>query len=491
MKGILTLKDNNNDDYELFNYSFSRGIKSFDYEISINTDLTDNFASLISSTGDIEDSIDFAVEISDDSDNIEFYNKCRDKLLNLLQSAEYVRFNFDIESIAKYIKNNPILKTKKILFTDIFDLNPEIVEAIETYFGNETSNIYFDVAGNTDFVSFKEYSDTIKIINDMVQDINRFNYSPLEKIMYAYDLVRNRVYVSEGEDEDKTVSRTLSSVLLGDKIVCAGYAIVFETLLEKLGIKSRKVYLYNSDKTGGHARNEIYIKDEKYGVDGVYYFDTTWDSKKEENDNSYLLKYRFFAKTKESMDRIDNGTLIDENFPYFSKDITKQVEKIIREKGVEGIPPILLKSINHMSSLIYGRSLINKSMLSPLVPPQFRLTEEKIKKDLKPLAEYFDKPLTADVLLKVLYNVRKNQYYLEPEKYQFGLNEFYKIAVLSGWDFIGTKKEKLLLKTATPKQLAKIKLDQIDRYSRETNLYKNIEQVKLAKILRKVYESKK
>ena len=41
-------------------------------------------------------------------------------------------------------------------------------------------------------------------VND---DIELFNYSPLEKIMYAYDLVRNRVYVSEGE-EDKTISRT-------------------------------------------------------------------------------------------------------------------------------------------------------------------------------------------------------------------------------------------------------------------------------------------
>ncbi len=293
------------------------------------------------------------------------------------------------------------------------------------------------------------------------------------------------------KEKKNTVSRTLSSVLLGDKIVFAVYAIVFRTLLEKLGIKSREVCLYNSDKTGGHARNEIYVKDEKYGIDGVYYFDTTWDSKKEEKDNSYLLKYRFFAKTKESMDRIDNGILIDENFPYFSKDIAKQVEKIIKEKGIEGLPPILLKSINHMSRLIYGRNLINKSMLSPFVPPQFRLNEEKIIKDLEPLAEYFNKPLTADILLKVLYNVRKNQYYLEPEKYQFGLNEFYKIVVLSGWDFKGTKKEQMSLKTATPRQVAKIKSDQIVRYSKETDLSKNIEQVKLTKVLRRIYESKK
>lgn len=226
MKGKLTLAPNNG--MKLFDYDFYLGIDPFDYEISINTDLSDDFISLISTTGDLENSINTSIEVVDDPKIINIYNQCKGRMLELLKNVEYVTFDFEIDEIAKYIEDNPILKTKKILFNDFYDLNPEIIKKIEKAFGSETSNIYFDVAGNSGFISLKEYKDTIKAIDNMVQEIDKFNFSPLEKIMYAYDLVRNKVYVEVDDGEDKLNSRTLSSVLLGDKIVCVGYAKVFE-----------------------------------------------------------------------------------------------------------------------------------------------------------------------------------------------------------------------------------------------------------------------
>ena len=38
------------------------------------------------------------------------------------------------------------------------------------------------------------------------EKINRYNYSPLEQLILAYDLIRDRFYVREGEDEDYNVS---------------------------------------------------------------------------------------------------------------------------------------------------------------------------------------------------------------------------------------------------------------------------------------------
>ena len=251
------------------------------------------------------------------------------------------------------------LKTKKILFTDIYNLDPEIISDVERSFGNDTSNIYFDVAGNVNLISFQEYKDTIKAIDNMVQEIEKYDFSPLEKIMYAYDLVRNKVYVEVDKDEDKLDSRTLSSVLLGDKIVCVGYARVFKTLLEKLGIHSREVHLNYPDRIGGHARNEIYVKDE--------------------NDISYLSSYRFFAMTKSAMDSIDNGRFIDDKFPYFSSDIMWEFEEAVDEKGFEKLPPEMIKSINHMSGLVYDKALINKAGLDKFlerIPVYIIINEE-------------------------------------------------------------------------------------------------------------------
>ena len=164
MKGKLILAPN--DEMELFDYNLNLGVHPFDYEISINTDLSDNYVSLISTTGDLEESVETSIELTDNQSCIDFYSKCKSNLPELLKNAEYVVFGFEMDEIAKYIKDNPILKTKKILFTDIYDLDPEIIDNIESTFGSETSNIYFDVAGNSNFISFQEYKDTINKLGE-------------------------------------------------------------------------------------------------------------------------------------------------------------------------------------------------------------------------------------------------------------------------------------------------------------------------------------
>ena len=113
--------------------------------------------------------------------------------------------------------------------------------------------------------------------------------------------------------------------------------------------------------------------------------------------------------------------------------------------------------------------------------------------NLYEVVKQYNKTLTLSKVdrLKVLYNVRKQQYYANPTKYPFGLNEFCKTVFMSGWNFDGTPQENLALEFAsTPKERGRIKVDQTVRYARETDMYKNIQQVKLAKTLRRVYEQK-
>ena len=69
------------------------------------------------------------------------------------------------------------------------------------------------------------------------ETIKKLHLSPLETVLYVYDLVRERKYQEEGANECHTKSRDLTSVLLGDKIVCAGFVNLFNTILEKLDIK--------------------------------------------------------------------------------------------------------------------------------------------------------------------------------------------------------------------------------------------------------------
>ncbi|UKI57555.1 MAG: hypothetical protein L6V81_09640 [Clostridium sp.] len=81
----------------------------------------------------------------------------------------------------------------------------------------------------------KNIRKTIDAIDEIVKkQLEKHNLSTLEEIMYAYDLVREKVYTRELDTESDRISRDLSSVLFGDKIVCAGYVAIFNSVLKKI-----------------------------------------------------------------------------------------------------------------------------------------------------------------------------------------------------------------------------------------------------------------
>ena len=195
----------------------------------------------------------------------------------------------------------PIILYNKIVDENIYNLNdyPTIKEQYK-----HNSNIYFYIEGNTQPISITEFEKTYNIINNIVSKINKLNLSQLEQIMYVYDLVRDRVYTKELITEPPYISRDLTSVLLGNRIVCVGFTKIFNQILQNLGITSKKEHLINlNPNESNHVRNIVYIKDKKYNIEGYYIFDLTLDCKDREFDNSYLNSYRYFAKTKKEIDR--------------------------------------------------------------------------------------------------------------------------------------------------------------------------------------------
>ena len=484
MKGRIYLSKN---EYLEYDYSVEFDV-DYGYCISINTDLHESFYDLIMNSYDLGNSIlqelflieNYDFDFTEEDINLlkEINNRKEEYLLN----AEYVEFYFDIDEIMNYIKINPILKTKKIILNESIGLNKEILDKISLELDGNVDNLYFKLHENTKLISFSDCVSTYEILDGMVEEIKKYDFSPLENIMYVYDLVRNRVYLAGNSDDDASIPRDLSSVLLGNNIVCLGYARIFNSLLEKLGIRTREVLLFDDSQKSGHARNEIYIKDEKYGVDGVYYFDPTWDSKKNDNDNSYLSSYKYFAKTKSYMDEVDCGLIIDKKFPYFSSFIGVEFNDIFNKYGLKKISKEMIKSINHMSSLINGKYLIDKFYTYEDSPFYGKINIDQITEDLVDLSEYFDRPIYANVLLEVLYNVRKIQYYNEPDKFPFSFNEFYKIMRLSNWGFDGETSYERMLVSIFKKQI--VSREAYEKYSEKNNLSKNIEGVKLTKTLR-------
>ena len=149
-----------------------------------------------------------------------------------------------------------------------------------------------------DAYTIEEVESASKKIVDLANEISMLKLSPLENLLSAYLMVADRDYIAEKEGESSSKSRSVYSILNNEEIVCAGYSTYLKTLADELHDPNVKVFcnmvaaksIY--DPYGFHQNNIAYLKDDKYGIDGFFYLDPTWDS--DELQNLEDIKLNFF-----------------------------------------------------------------------------------------------------------------------------------------------------------------------------------------------------
>lgn len=461
------------------------------YDISINVDSNDNLEEFLKREN-FNKLLEETLLDFDESDDI--YKYSIEGVNNLLSTDFSILENSIIsinleDGIGDFIDNNPCLQGKKLIVNGCYDINHSDLDSLLKELGNH-KDYFVLIDGNSQYVTIEEYEKTVLAIDDIVNKIKKYNLSPLEQIMYAYDLVRDRVYTSEGKNEDYSVSRDISSALLGDKIVCVGYAIIFEKVLNNLGIGSKAVSIKRkSNPAFGHRRNMIYVNDPKYDVDGIYYFDATWDSKKKNSESSFLDSYKFFCKTKREINKYDSKNYNDATLDGLM-DLPNKFEEIVNTKGLISVPKDMIKLINFISNLIDGEDLINIFMTidDDMIPDylKYRYTNKELIEKVKYYWNYvYSDSLGKYRLLRLLYNVRKIEYYEDPTKYPFSLDDFERTIIDEG---IKNSEEELLEAIFGH---GKKDYKEFEKMANDMELERMIEQVKLAKALRETYESKK
>ncbi len=103
-------------------------------------------------------------------------------------------------------------------------------------------------------------------ILDVLEEIERLInpvWSDLEKAIFVYQRLCIQLHYNEYADEVK--SRNLM-VLVNDEGVCAGFALVYKEIMDRLGINC-----YYQNKSHHHAFNVLEIDNKYYGID------LTWD----------------------------------------------------------------------------------------------------------------------------------------------------------------------------------------------------------------------
>lgn len=152
--------------------------------------------------------------------------------------------------------------------------------------------------GNSTLEDLKRENDLLEL---MISDIKNSNYSPFEKYIAVYNIVKKFKEYKENKENDAE-SKYVSRILLNDYMVCAGYSLLLEELLYRVGINSyyHSVCVDTSYDEGftmeeklvekeGHARLIVNINDPKYNIHGFYKADPTWDNDLEFDYYNYAL----------------------------------------------------------------------------------------------------------------------------------------------------------------------------------------------------------
>lgn len=505
MRGIINLKLGSKKDEYIYakKYDVQKDI-NYDYSIQILTDVNEKFEDLITNYNELKDNIESSYkelemlnikELDEDRLFLQtFVNKDNTFYNELLSNCEFIRIEYEEDELKEYISRNPELSSKKILLFDYFSLNTDI-KSIEKDF--KDNNIYVEIYGNDMPIKIEELKKTQEIINGIVQKIKKYELSPIEQVMYAFDIVRDKVYCKESENDPYYESRDLTRALLGNKIVCAGYATIFEIILNKLNISNKKYCVKSiSNKNSGHAYNMVYIKDKKYDINGVYYFDATWDRKRDET-NSFLDRYKYFALTKNTIERYQNYAYIDNTLPRYSNNLLYEFIDEYQRFGLENMSDEIIDTVNTLSRLIDNKTLITKMMRNQhdMLIPSCLKKEFDLAATIKSINKYrklMNKKISSEILLKILFNVRKVEYYNKPTKYKLDLETIYKIIINSNWKFFN-EAEVLLLKAIFGDDY-KINSDEISnmiRTVKKNEIDVKINQIVLTKTLKNIYESKK
>lgn len=396
-----------------------------------------------------------------------------DEFLDLFDIVEISCVSIDLERIIKEIPN---IQNKKIII-DIpieisdYDKLKQLLEQFEEY----KDNIFIK---SEKPIPISDFLTAMNVISEAKDKILSLDLSPMEKTMYIYDMVRNRLYNMESEEDDHTISRDLYQVLIGEYIVCSGFANIFNKMLNEVGIKSQIVILDSKDKTPGHARVYAYIYDEKYGIDGAYYFDPTWDCKNENNSNEFLSRYKYFALTRDEIIKLDG----DMFRWHYSKKSYEDIKKLIKEKSW-----VLLSSGALLLRLGIDDALerIDKILYSDVGSQK---AADELLRELDDIEEKFNRPIPAETFVTLLNNVRKVQFYENPEFYPYTLYDFYITFCNSNWCFQHENQgDGISINSSNPSMPS---MTQFIEFANEGGIGKEIEGVRLTKVLQKVRDKK-
>lgn len=297
-----------------------------------------------------------------------------------------------------------------------------------------------DISLNFSTVPIKEYLRFEKMLYQMIEGSK--NLSPFERYIYAYNVVKQYKEYRENGHYPRA-ARNLYDILENEFMVCIGYNHLLEDLLTKSEIKSLPRLLevdisYDkedeneviSSKKAEHSRSYVYINDPKYGIDGFYITDPTWDNNLEKDLYNHLLL------TGEEENDTRRYNFIPTSIPNFSielmniQSLEEFYQKINFYLDRNGNSKITLKDI--LTRLMENLEKLSPEFIETLKKQYPELEEINKKWDneeeiLCEIGEFLltkvNKPISGENIMLAISEVYQKSYHLEGAALQNKLQE--------------------------------------------------------------------
>jgi len=377
-------------------------------------------------------------------------------------------------NIAEKIEKNVIIDGRSISLIDYEKvLSQYSIEKLEN------KNIQINYLDQSNLVTLKELYHTAVLVDTITKQIQKYNLTLLEQIIYAYDIVKNRKYKECNDDKDN--SRDLDKIIENEYTVCVGHSNLLIAILENLGINAKPLI---STKTK-HQRTAVYIKDEKYKIDGVYVFDPCFDSRKSKD---YINNYNYFglllneSEVDSPSDTNEINNISYKEFLSIYEEDNLPVE--LRIDNIKKTEYMLKRAFDFVNELSFDSAVdIIKTYIFA------NETEKNLIYEIykKFYSKYHPSKLKPIVMFKALYNVRLIEYYegiidkVEADKIVEAVRDR-EVSQIITYDECENKTEKFIKSLEKDYQVLNILSNELDKTTEE--LEEKQIHIKLLKLLR-------
>lgn len=359
------------------------------------------------------------------------------KVYHYLEDSIYISDNNEIYVNNGYFKVINIDLLKKVVakygnypIEILYNLN-------NTKFVQENFDYLVELVKNDYKITFNgvDLKDIIKsemFMQNIVKAIESKNFSQFEKYIATYTIASSIKKYKKSFDKNGNRmedERTIyGGVLRGDFIVCAGFVNFLKELCCRLEIPA----LVHTNPEVTHGLNYVYIKDDKYKIDGIIEADPT-------NDNS-LNSYRYLCKLIDpNLALNDWGILGYDEIEDFCKKIDPNFRKRIGTEEYDFFMEHILRSINYWD-VIEAIMKVQKTMYKNLDQKGYDAIKDEITEQItgqkKEVSEEEKQKLEEEK--KSIYTKKIGEIF-EDTKYKkiFDLimNEFYDENNDIGWFF--------------------------------------------------------